>query len=84
MSGLCITATAVFLTMVTLRIEDMHRTAAAARVMTGAVLEDIASLVLFAILIPIATSEGTPDALDIFVIAAKAMLFLVAISLAGA
>lgn len=58
MSGLCITATTVSFTMVTLRAEGMHHTAAATRIMTSAVLDDIASLVLVAILIPIATSEA--------------------------
>ena len=84
MSGLCMTATAVSLTMVTLRAEGLHRTAAATRIMTSAVLDDIASLVLLAVLIPVATSHATPDAMDLVVIASKAICFFIAVALVGA
>ena len=52
MCGLTMTATAVSLTMVSLKSEGLGRSPAAARIMTAAVLNDIASLALVAILVP--------------------------------
>ncbi|RMF09127.1 MAG: cation:proton antiporter, partial [Alphaproteobacteria bacterium] len=46
--GLAMTATAVSLTMVSLRELGLHRTPAATRIMTSAVLDSIASLALVA------------------------------------
>ena len=84
MTGLCMTATAVSLTMVALRIEGLHRTVAATRIMTSALLDDIASLILVAMLVPIAVSHATPELWEILVIAAKAAAFFVGVALVGA
>ncbi len=57
--GLTMTATAVSLTMVALKHERLHHTKAATGIMTSAVLDDVASLVLVATLVPIVSgSEG--------------------------
>jgi Kef-type K+ transport system membrane component KefB len=55
--GLVMMATAVSLTMVSLKSEGLNNTLAATGIMTSAVLDDIASLALVAILVPIATGE---------------------------
>ncbi len=75
MSGLAMTATAVSLTMVSLRSEGLHRTDAARGIMTSAVLDDIASLALVAILVPLATGQSGVSMLQIFAVVTKALLF---------
>jgi len=50
--GLTMTATAVSLTMVALKHEKLHHTKAATGIMTSAVLDDVASLILVATVIP--------------------------------
>ncbi len=77
------TATAVSLTMVTLRSEGLQGSPAATRIMTSAVLDDIASLALVAMLIPIATGEASPSIAGIGLVASKAVLFFVLVSLLG-
>ena len=59
--GLTMTATAVSLTMMSLRSDLMHRSTAATGIMTAAVVDDVLSLVGVAILIPIilVSSTGT-------------------------
>ena len=52
MCGLAMMATAVSLTMVSLKTEGLSKTPAATGIMTSAVLDDIASLALVAILVP--------------------------------
>ncbi len=61
--GLTMTATAVSLTMVALKHENLHHTKAATGIMTSAVLDDMASLILVATLIPLVSSgqEVTVD-----------------------
>ncbi len=56
--GLTMTATAVSLTMVVLQYERLHLTKAAMGIMTSAVLDDIASLVMVATIIPLVSGEG--------------------------
>ncbi|MEZ5893117.1 MAG: cation:proton antiporter [Parvularculaceae bacterium] len=56
-SGLAMTATAVSLTMVSLKSEGLQKSAAATGIMTSAVLDDIGSLALVAILVPIASAR---------------------------
>jgi Na+:H+ antiporter len=51
--GLTMTATAVSLTMMSLRSDLMHRSTAATGIMTAAVIDDVLSLIGVAILIPI-------------------------------
>ena len=60
MCGLTMTATAVSLTMVTLKSLGLSTSQAATGIMTSAVLDDIASLALVAILVPLATGDCNP------------------------
>lgn len=83
MVGLTMTATAVSLTMVSLKSEGLGGSVVATRIMTSAVLDDIASLALVAVLVPIAISDGPPDPAAIAFIAAKAVAFFVAVSILG-
>lgn len=78
--ALAMTATAVSLTMVSLRTEGLSKTSAATGIMTSAVLDDIASLALVAILVPIATGDATLNAMSLVVIALKAVMFFALIT----
>jgi Kef-type K+ transport system membrane component KefB len=80
MCGLAMTATAVSLTMVSLRSEGLSKTSAATGIMTSAVLDDIASLALVAILVPIAAGDATLNAMSLVIIALKAVMFFVLIT----
>jgi len=84
MCGLTMTATAVSLTMVSLQGEGLQNSPVATRVMTSALLDDIASLALVAILVPIATGEGPANAADIAFILAKATAFFLLVTVLGA
>ncbi|MCP3914871.1 MAG: cation:proton antiporter [bacterium] len=85
MCGLTMTATAVSLTMVSLRSEGLHQSPVATRVMTAAVLDDIASLALIAVVIPLVTEGGASvGALGVGWILAKAVLFFVVVTIFGA
>ena len=84
MCGLTMTATAVSLTMVSLRSEGLSSTPAATRIMTSAVLDDIASLALVAILVPIASGASEVSPVGIAMIAGKSILFFIVISILGA
>lgn len=81
MCGLAMTATAVSLTMVILKAEKLHTTAAATGIMTSAVLDDIASLALVAILVPMATGEAEITAIGIATVVGKAAMFFVVITM---
>lgn len=81
MCGLTMTATAVSLTMVSLKSEGLERSPVATRIMTSAVLDDIASLALIAILVPVATGTGNVDLSGLALIAGKAAFFFVALAL---
>lgn len=83
MFGLTMTATAVSLTMVTLKSEGLHKSKAAMGIMTSAVLDDIASLALVAILVPVASGEAMISVLGLALIAAKAIFFFFAVVLIG-
>ncbi len=83
MCGLAMTATAVSLTMVTLQSLDLHKTVVATRIMTSAVLDDIASLVMVAIVVPLATGEESFTMLSTLLIAGKAVLFFVIVTIIG-
>ncbi|RZV40111.1 MAG: cation:proton antiporter [Acidimicrobiales bacterium] len=74
-SGLAMTATAVSLTMVSLKSEGLERSDAATGIMTSAILDDVASLALVAILIPIAAGSTAPTLIDISWIVGKAIAF---------
>ncbi len=82
--GLAMTATAVSLTMVSLKTEGLSKTKAATGIMTSAVLDDIGSLALVAILIPIATGNAVLSLGGILLIAAKAALFFMIVTFLGA
>ncbi|MEZ5471153.1 MAG: cation:proton antiporter [Marinicella sp.] len=81
--GLAMTATAVSLTMVSLKSEGLNTTPAATGIMTSAVLDDIASLALVAILVPIAAGEGSLSAAGVGLIFGKAMAFFVIVIIIG-
>ena len=83
--GLTMTATAVSLTMVSLKAENLHTTHAATGIMTAAVVDDILSLVGLAVLIPIALA-GASDRIDtghIGLILLKVVLFFFVILFIG-
>ncbi|MCB1454004.1 MAG: cation:proton antiporter [Rhodobiaceae bacterium] len=84
MCGLTMTATAVSLTMVSLQNEGLQNSPAATRIMTSAVLDDIASLALVAILVPIAVGGGSINIVNLVSIAAKAVAFFIIVTALGA
>lgn len=84
MCGLTMTATAVSLTMMSLKSEGLHKSPVATRIMTSAVLDDIASLALVAILVPLATGQGTAGMGPILLVTGKAVAFFLIVSLLGA
>ncbi len=84
MCGLTMTATAVSLTMVSLKGLNLHKSIAAKRIMTSAVLDDIASLALVAIVVPIASGQGTASLPGVALIAGKAIAFFLIVSVLGA
>lgn len=77
MCGLAMTATAVSLTMVSLRSEGLSRSRAATGIMSAAVLDDIASLALVAVLVPMAAGNAATGPADIAWIMGKVVLFFV-------
>jgi Kef-type K+ transport system membrane component KefB len=79
--GLAMTATAVSLTMVSLRAENLHNSEAATGIMTSAILDDIGSLALVAILIPIATNSGAVEPLEVITIVAMAGVFFLLVAI---
>ena len=84
MCGLTMTATAVSLTMVSLKSLGLSKSKAATGIMTSAVLDDIASLALVAILVPIAAGEASLDPVTVLLIGGKAVLFFVCVAVIGA
>ncbi len=79
--GLTMTATAVSLTMMSLRGDLLHKSTAATGIMTAAVIDDVLSLVGVAILIPIilvsaaGDGGGSVSTLSIFWIIVKVVIF---------
>jgi len=84
MCGLAMTATAVSLTMVSLKSEGLHTSKAATGIMTSAVLDDIASLALVAIMVPVATGDAPANIHEIAIVLGKAVLFFVGVLILGA
>ncbi len=78
--GLAMTATAVSLTLVSLKSEGLSKSKAATGIMTSAVLDDIASLALVAIIIPIATGQANIDISSVGMIMLKAMGFFILVA----
>jgi len=83
MCGLSMTATAVSLTMVSLQSEGMGRSVVATRIMTSAVLDDIGSLAMVAVLVPVATGEAQIGLSGIATVVGKAVLFFLAVTFVG-
>jgi Kef-type K+ transport system membrane component KefB len=83
MCGLTMTATAVSLTMVSLKSLGLQNSPAAMGIMTSAVLDDIASLAAVAILVPIATGDATLSFFGIGWTVLKALLFFAGVSIVG-
>ena len=75
--GLTMTATAVSLTMVALKFENLHMTKAATGIMTSAVLDDVASLILVAAIIPLVSVGGELTVTTIISISSKVIIFFV-------
>lgn len=82
--GLAMTATAVSLTMACLKSEGLAKTPSATRIMSSALLDDIASLVLVAVMIPMVTGDTVPNTVEIAAIIAKALAFFVFVWVAAA
>jgi Kef-type K+ transport system membrane component KefB len=80
MCALAMTATAVSLTMVTLRSEGLHKSNAATGIMTSAVLDDIASLSLVAVLVPMASGEAMISMASLGLVVLKAVTFFLLIT----
>jgi len=85
--GLTMTATAVSLTMVSLREEKLHKTTASTAIMTSAIVDDILSLIGLSILIPIILSTHTEanvvDISIISIVVLKVILFFISIMFVG-
>ena len=84
MCGLTMTATAVSLTMVSLRSEGLSASPAATRIMTAAVLDSIASLVLVAVLVSFVTSDHSLNMFELGLIIIKAIVFFIMVTIVGA
>ena len=84
MCGLTMTATAVSLTMVSLKSLGLQSSRAATGIMTSAVLDDIASLALVAILVPLATGDASLGITSIAFIVGKATVFFIGVALVSA
>ena len=83
MFALTMTATAVSLTLVSLKGLGLHKSKAATAIMTSAVIDDIASLALVAILVPIAAGDVAANISDIVLVAGKAVAFFIGVLLLG-
>lgn len=92
--GLTMTATAVSLTMMSLKSSGMHRTKAATGIMTAAVVDDVLSLIGVAIIIPIILASAVGGAtmemagnhaqsFIVFMILLKVVIFFVIIMFVG-
>jgi len=71
------------LTMVSLRSENLHNSDAATGIMTSAILDDIGSLALVAVLVPIVTDTGTMEPLELITILGLAGGFFGVVALLG-
>lgn len=73
--GLAMAATTISLSMAVLKHENLHLTKAATGIMTAAVLDNVASLVFVAILIPLVSGQSEPTITGILLTTSKALLF---------
>ena len=83
MCALTMTATAVSLTMVSLRSVGLSNSPVATRIMASAVLDDIGALVMVAILVPYVVGDGSMTMLSMVATGAKAILFFVVVTVIG-
>lgn len=83
MVGLAMTATAVSLTMVSLQGLGLSNSVVATRIMTSALLDDIGSLVMVAIVVPIAAGTGDLTLSSLVATAGKAVAFFLIVSVVG-
>lgn len=85
--GLTMTATAVSLTMVSLKSENMHKSTASSAIMTAAVIDDILSLVGVAIILPLIfvsdVGESGLNIATILIIIVKVTIFFLLIIFLG-
>lgn len=81
--GLAMAATAVSLTLVSLKSEGLNKTRAATGIMTSALLDDIASLALVAVIIPIASGQAALGFASVGFVMAKAVGFFVVVTVLG-
>jgi Kef-type K+ transport system membrane component KefB len=84
MCGLTMMATAVSLTMVSLKSLGLQTSRAATGIMTSAVLDDIASLALVAVLVPIATGQAALSLASIVLVMIKAAVFFGGVAIVSA
>jgi len=84
MCALAMTATAVSLTMVSLRGEGLQQSVVATRIMTSAVIDDIGALVALAIVVPLAADHESISMGSLVITGGKAALFFVAVTIIGA
>ena len=86
--GLTMTATAVSLTMVSLRAQNLNKTTASTAIMSAAVVDDILSLIGLSIMIPVAlsTTGGVSHSLEsseVIIILLKVVMFFGIIGFIG-
>jgi Kef-type K+ transport system membrane component KefB len=84
MCALAMTATAVSLTMVSLRGEGLQHSVVATRIMTSAVIDDIGALVALAIMVPLAVGHESITMASLVITGGKAALFFVTVTIIGA
>lgn len=83
MCALAMTATAVSLTMVSLRSEGLQNSVVATRIMTSAVIDDIGALIAVAIVVPLAVGGESLTLFSVTMTATKAVLFFVVVTVIG-
>lgn len=83
MCGLAMISTAVSLTMVSFKNEGLQKSSVATGIMTSAVMEDVSSLVLVAIMVPVATGTAALSMVGIGFIVIKAVTFFALIAVLG-
>ena len=84
MCALAMTATAVSLTMVSLRGEGLQHSVVATRIMTSAVIDDIGALVALAIIVPLAAGHESISMAGLVITGGKAAIFFVVVTIIGA
>jgi len=82
--GLAMSATAVSLTMVSLKSEGLSKSPAAVGIMTSTVIDSISSVALVAILIPITTGNATLTVDGVLLTIGKVIAFFIVVTFFGA